>query len=104
MKAATRPDGFRAGRELRFKTVYRFDAAGRLTEKQHLGNDGTLQNKLVYSCDAAGHQTGYAVYDGAGKLIGHTTPKKPTRIDRGARERPSVNNALSSHVLGIFAR
>ncbi len=67
------PDG-----KLRFKTAYRYDGAGRLAEETHLRKDDVIHNRIVYSYDAAGHQTGYAIYDGAGKLIGRTTPKKPT--------------------------
>ena len=33
--------------------------------------------QIVYSYDA-GHQAGYVIYDGDGKLLGRTTVKKPT--------------------------
>ena len=62
---------------MRFKTRYRYDAAGRLAEEAQLGKVDSVRNRIVYSYDAAGHSAGYAVYDGDGRLIGHTTAKKP---------------------------
>jgi YD repeat-containing protein len=58
----------------RFKTRYKYDAAGHLIEESQLTKQDALQNKIVYSYDAGGKQTGYAVYDSAGKLLGQTTP------------------------------
>ncbi|HEY1581599.1 MAG TPA: hypothetical protein VGF73_00710, partial [Chthoniobacterales bacterium] len=74
------PDG-----TLRFKTAYKYDPAGRLTEEAQLGKDGALHHKIVYSYDAAGHQSGYAVYDGSGNLLGRTTEKKGPANDARAR-------------------
>ena len=67
---------FAASGGLRFKTLYQYDAAGHLAQETQLAKDGSARNKIVYSYDAEGHQTGYAVYDGNGKLLGRTTPKK----------------------------
>ncbi|MEO8043320.1 MAG: hypothetical protein ABI674_00305 [Spartobacteria bacterium] len=74
---------FTAGGTLRFKTRYRYDAAGHLLEETQLARDDSVQNRIVYSYDASGHSSGYAVYDGDGRLIGRTTAKKPA-----ARGRP----------------
>ncbi|HEY2124114.1 MAG TPA: hypothetical protein VGG94_01520 [Chthoniobacterales bacterium] len=62
------PDG-----QFLFRTVYKYDAAGRLLEESRIGKDDHLILKLVYSYDAVGKQTGYAVYDGAGRLLGQTS-------------------------------
>ena len=67
---------FAANGTLRFKTLYQYDPAGRLTQETQLAKDGSVRNKIVYSYDAEGHQAGYAIYDGDGKLLGRTTPKK----------------------------
>lgn len=62
------------GDQLRFRTTYKYDASGRLAEETQLTKDGVLRNRLVYSYDAlSGKQTGYAVYDAAGKVIGQTS-------------------------------
>ncbi|MFN2477268.1 MAG: hypothetical protein ABR526_13115 [Chthoniobacterales bacterium] len=72
------------GDQLRFKTTYKYDASGRLAEETQLSKEGALRNRLVYSYDAlSGKQTGYAVYDAAGKLVGQSktsgaaTPNDP---------------------------
>ena len=67
---------FAANGSLRFKTRYRYDAAGHLLEETQLAKDGTVRNRIVYSYDASGHSSGYAVYDGDGRLLGRTTAKK----------------------------
>ena len=72
------PDG-----KWRFKTAYKYDPGGRLAEESQMGKDDSLHSKIVYSYDAVGHQTGYAIYDGNGKLIGRTTPKKAKDDRRG---------------------
>jgi hypothetical protein len=66
------------GGKFRFKSIYKYDAAGRLQEETQSSRDGVLQNKIVYAYDKAGKQTGYAVYDGGGKLLGRATPVTPT--------------------------
>jgi YD repeat-containing protein len=63
------PDG-----KLRFKTQYKYDGSGHLTQETQLSKEDAVQNKIVYSYDSAGKQTGYAVYDGAGRMLGQTTP------------------------------
>lgn len=60
--------------KFRFKTRYRYDAAGRLFEETQFTKQDALEHKIVYSFDATGKQTGYSVYDAAGKLLGQTTP------------------------------
>jgi hypothetical protein len=55
--------------QLRFKTLYKYDATGRLTQETQLGADDSVRNKIVYAYDKIGRQTGYSVYDAAGKLI-----------------------------------
>src|SRR3954453_8825228 len=64
--------------KFRFKSVYKYDPAGRLSEETQSSRDGVLQNRIVYAYDKAGKQTGYSVYDGAGKLLGRATPVMPT--------------------------
>jgi YD repeat-containing protein len=59
--------------EFRFNALYRYDAKDHLSEEVHLARDETVLGKIVFHYDDAGHQTGYAVYDGAGKLLGQTT-------------------------------
>ncbi|MEO7723931.1 MAG: hypothetical protein ABIU29_04470 [Chthoniobacterales bacterium] len=68
---------FAANGTLRFKTRYCYDAAGHLLEETQLAKDDLVQNRIVYSYDASGHSSGYAVYDGDGRLLGRTTSKKP---------------------------
>ncbi len=60
-----------------FKTLYRYDPSSRLTEEDRLTKDGVLMNKLVYTYGADGKQSGYSVYDSAGKLLGSTRPISP---------------------------
>ena len=67
---------FAANGALRFKTLYTYDAAGRLAQETQLAKDDSVRNKIVYSYDTKGHQTGYAIYDGDGRLIGRTTVQK----------------------------
>ena len=72
--------------KFRFKTRYKYDAAGRLLEESQLTKQDAPQHKIVYSYDSAGKQTGYAVYDSTGRLLGQTTPVKPsTRVSGSAR-------------------
>jgi hypothetical protein len=65
------------GDQLRFKTLYKYDAAGRLTQETQLGADDAVRNKIVYAYDKAGKQTGYSVFDAAGKLIRQTPGVAP---------------------------
>ena len=39
-----------------------------------LTREDVLINKIVFHYDAAGRQTGYAVFDANGKLVGQTSP------------------------------
>lgn len=71
---------------LRFKTRYQYDGAGRLASETQLGKDDSVRHKIVYRYDAKGNPAGYAIYDGAGKLLGETTPKKPA-ADKARPER-----------------
>src|SRR6266480_5272323 len=63
------PDG-----RLRFKSQYKYDGGGRLQEETQSAEDGTILHKIVYSYDQNGKRTGYSIFDGAGKLLGRTTP------------------------------
>jgi len=67
-----------AAGQFRFKALYRYDVAGRLQEEAHLGKDDALINKIVYSYDPAGKQTGYSIFDAAGKLMGKTSAATPS--------------------------
>ncbi len=59
------------GDQLRFKTAYKYDGSGQLLEETQFTQEGVVKNKLVYSYDQlSGRQTGYAIYDSAGKLLG----------------------------------
>src|SRR6266508_4319303 len=59
------PDG-----RLRLKTRYKYDNAGRILEETQSVPDGTFLHKIVYNYDSSGKQTGYSVFDAAGKLVG----------------------------------
>jgi hypothetical protein len=63
---------FGPGGRFQFKTRYQYDPSGRLMEEARLSKDGTLVQKLVYAYGPDGKQTGYSVYDGAGKVLGQT--------------------------------
>ena len=69
---------FGADDKLRLKTRYKYDGAGRLAEETQLTPEDSVKLKLVYSYGADGKQSGYSVYDAAGKLLGQTRPKAPT--------------------------
>jgi hypothetical protein len=58
--------------QLRFKTLYKYDPAGKITQETQLGSDDKVRNKIVYAYDKVGKQTGYTVYDAAGKVIRQT--------------------------------
>lgn len=65
---------FGASGRFQFKAFYKYDANGRLIEEARFTKDGALVQKLVYAYGQDGKQTGYSVYDGAGKLLGQTKP------------------------------
>ena len=60
--------------QLRFKAIYKYDAAARLSQETQLNKDNAVQHKLIYAYDKNGRQTGYAVYDAAGKLVSQKGP------------------------------
>jgi hypothetical protein len=62
------PDG-----KFRFKSRYKYDSAGRLEEEVQMTDKDAVLSRIVYSYDQSGRQTGYAIYDGNGKLLGRTT-------------------------------
>ncbi len=61
-----------------FRTVYKYDAAGHLLEESRFTGDNQPAGKIVYQFDSSGKQTGYAIYDKDGHLLGKTTPVTPT--------------------------
>jgi YD repeat-containing protein len=66
-----------AGR-FQFKAIYKYNAAGQLQDEVRLTKQDVVQMKLVYSYNTDGQQSGYAVYDPNGKLLGETTPRGST--------------------------
>ncbi len=68
---------FAANGALRFVTRYQYNSAGRLVQETQLAKDNSVRSKIVYDYDSAGRATGYAIYDGDGKLLGRTSTKKP---------------------------
>ena len=73
--------------KFRFKSIYEYDGAGRLEQETQLGKDDAVLNKIVYKYNPAGQQTGYSVFDAAGKPVGGTPTPKPTAS-------PKPRNAL----------
>ena len=73
--------------QFRFKTVYKYDDAGKLLQESQLGADDILRNKIVYAYDKNGKQTGYSVYDAAGKLIRQTPGVAPVRSPTPSKRR-----------------
>jgi hypothetical protein len=69
---------FGADEKFRFKSTYKYDSAGRLEQETQLRNDDSVIAKIAYSYDPAGKQTGYSIFDAAGKLIGRTPATPPT--------------------------
>jgi hypothetical protein len=70
--------------QFRFRTLYKYDDSGKLAQETQLGQDDVVRNKIVYAYDKSGRQTGYTVYDAAGKVIRRTpgTRPKPTPTPR----------------------
>jgi uncharacterized protein (DUF1684 family) len=64
--------------QFRFRALYKYDAAGKLTQETQLGQDDAVRNKIVYAYDKNGKQTGYTVYDAAGKVIRRTPGTNPS--------------------------
>jgi hypothetical protein len=79
-------DVYGPNEQFRFKTVYKY-AAGKLTEETQLGADDAVRNKIVYAYDKNGRQTGYSVYDAAGKLVRRTPDVAPSRSPSPAKRK-----------------
>ena len=73
----------------RFGTRYEYNSAGRLVQETQLAKDNSVRSKIVYDYDAAGRPIGYATYDGEGKLLGRTSPKKPAAEATGTPSKKS---------------
>lgn len=58
--------------QFRFFAQYKYDGSNHLIEETHFAKDQSVIGRIVFRYDAAGHQIGYATYDGAGKLLGQT--------------------------------
>jgi YD repeat-containing protein len=84
---------FGADEKLRFKTLYKYDGSGRLEEETQLTPADSVKVKLVYSYGADGKQTGYSVYDGAGKLLGQTKPKAGASAAAADNPQPTKKKA-----------
>jgi YD repeat-containing protein len=80
-------DVYGPNEQFRFKTLYKYDAAGKLTQETQLGADDVVRNKIVYAYDKNGRQTGYSVYDSAGKLIRKTPGTAPARSPSPAKRK-----------------
>lgn len=78
-------DVYGPNEQFRFKTLYKYDAAGKLTQETQLGADDAVRNKIVYAYDKNGRQTGYSVYDAAGKLVRRTPDVAPLRSPSPAK-------------------
>jgi hypothetical protein len=77
--------------KFRFKSTYKYDSAGRLEQETQLKNDDSVIAKIVYSYDRGGKQTGYSIFDAAGKLIGRLASATPTP---SATAKPRKRGAL----------
>ena len=73
--------------QLRFKTLYKYDAAGKIIQETQLGKDEAVRSKIVYAYDKIGKQTGYTVYDAAGKMIRRTPGASPRATPTKKRPR-----------------
>lgn len=58
--------------QFRFILQNKYDSNNRLIEETHFAKDQSVIGKIVFRYDAAGHQVGYATYDGSGKLLSQT--------------------------------
>ena len=63
--------------QLRFKTLYKYDAAGKLIQETQFSADDSVRNKIVYAYGTNGRQSGYTVYDAAGKVVRQTPGVSP---------------------------
>jgi hypothetical protein len=71
--------------QFRFRTLYKYDDSGKLIQETQLGQDDVVRNKIVYIYDKNGKQTGYSVYDAAGKQIRRTPETAPGRTPASKR-------------------
>ncbi len=70
-----RGEVYGSGDQFRFRTAYKYSESGQLLEETQFTKDGVVKNKLVYSYDQlSGRQTGYAIYDSTGTLLGRNRP------------------------------
>jgi hypothetical protein len=77
---------------LLFKTLYKYDALARIEQETQLNKDDAVLHKLVYSYDANGKQSGYSVYDAAGKLVSRTgggASAKPAASPDKSKRKPA---------------
>ena len=65
--------------QFRFRTLYKYDSAGKILQETQLGEGDAVRNKIVYAYDKLGKQTGYTVYDAAGKVIRKMPPGPPPK-------------------------
>ena len=72
--------------QFRFRTLYKYDDSGKLTQETQLGQDDVVRNKIIYAYDKDGKQTGYTVYDAAGKVI-RRTPGRTSRPSPSPKRR-----------------
>ena len=88
-----RGEVYGSGDQFRFKTAYKYNESGQLLEETQFTREGVMKNKLVYSYDKlSGRQTGYAVYDSAGKLLGrNNTPTSASAAPPRSTPAPKKN-------------
>ena len=69
---------FGADGRFRFRSLYKYDSGGRLEQETQFGKEDAVTSKIVYSYDPkTGKQTGYSIFDGAGKLVGQVPSPTP---------------------------
>jgi YD repeat-containing protein len=73
--------------QLRFKSLYKYNASGQISEETQLNTDGKTRSRIVYSYNQAGKQTGYEFYDGAGNLLGRTSSPGGSTIPTNPKSR-----------------
>lgn len=73
--------------QFRFRTLYKYDSAGKILQETQLGKDDMVRNKIVYAYDKVGRQTGYTVYDAAGKVVRKTPGPSPRPTPSSKRAR-----------------
>ena len=68
--------------EFRFNALYKYDANNHVIEETRLAKDESVLQRIVFHYNDAGHQTGYSVYDGGGRLLGQTAAASATPAKR----------------------